>query len=420
MPPAAGASADAVTGLTAPRTVIAAPLYNHADYLEPALDSLLGQTHRDFALVLVDDLSDDDTPLIARRYAQRDPRVTYERNEVRLGLVGNWRRCFEVARERYPQAEYFAWASDHDLWDRRWLEALMRALDERPEVVLAYPTSERITAEGEVSHRRGGFETVDVDSAATRLRLGCRSKKGGERGGHHAGDMVYGLMRTRCLEVAGVFRPVLEPDRLLLAELSVQGQFRHVPEVLWNRRFVGTAVRARQRRAIFPHRRPLYSWLAPWIVRPAVFFWVYGAQRAQVRPEVDRQQGAALAGLYAVASVQQVIERRWMLARKRLRRARRRLQRARKRVVRPFRRSLGLALRRARRTWRPMRRFARRTWCTGARRREIAARLFGASRERPQPPSEPAEYVATMGKRNDVDRDAEVSRREAAASRSAS
>jgi glycosyltransferase involved in cell wall biosynthesis len=326
-----------------PRTVIAAPLYNHADYLPAALDSLLAQTDSDFALLLVDDGSQDQTPNIARRYEERDPRVTFHANAARLGLAGNWRRSFELARELYPDAEYFAWGSDHDLWHPRWLETLRAELDERPEVVLAYPTCERITAEGDLSHRRGGFETVGVATPAARLRLGCRFM--------HAGDMVYGLLRADSLDRAGVFRPVLEPDRLLMAELAVQGRFRHVDEALWQRRFVGTAVRARQRRAIFPRRRPLYSWLAPWIVRPAVFLWVY-AVRGAGDARIGRRQGVGLAVSYALASNEQVVQRWWARARKRWARARKRMARARKRVRRRAMRTGGLALRYLRRVQR--------------------------------------------------------------------
>ena len=70
-----------------PRVVIGATLYNHAAELPEALESILTQTYRDFALVLVDDASTDDTPAIAQRYAETDDRVCYERNERRLGTM---------------------------------------------------------------------------------------------------------------------------------------------------------------------------------------------------------------------------------------------------------------------------------------------------------------------------------------------
>ena len=353
-----------------PRTVFGAPLHNHVDFVGPALDSLLAQTRRDFALVLVDDRSDDGTDAVARAYCERDPRVFYQRNPTRLGLVGNWRRCFELARELYPEAEYFAWASDHDLWHPHWLETLCRELDANPEVVLTYPVAQRITADGQVVRQRGGFETLGMSCAATRVRQGCSRM--------HAGDMVYGLVRVRSLARAGTFRRVLEPDRLLMAELAVQGQFRHVPQALWQRRFDNTAMRARQRRAIFHRRRPVYSWLWPWLVRPAVFAWVYGVRGAG-RPAIGRLRGLSLAVSYSLGSLGHVLHRRGARLHKSYQRARKRLARARKRVrhgVGP----VGSALRTLRRG---PRRLARRTRMAAGR---LAGR--GTDDETVEPPAE--------------------------------
>ena len=80
-------------GRVEPVAALGIPLYNHADLLPAALDSLLAQNRRDLALVLVDDRSTDATPEVARAYASSDPRVSYEQNAARLGLVGNWRRA---------------------------------------------------------------------------------------------------------------------------------------------------------------------------------------------------------------------------------------------------------------------------------------------------------------------------------------
>ena len=45
-----------------PRVIIGSPLFNHADHFREAIESILGQTFTDFALVLVDDVSSDATP----------------------------------------------------------------------------------------------------------------------------------------------------------------------------------------------------------------------------------------------------------------------------------------------------------------------------------------------------------------------
>ena len=44
-----------------PKVVIGVPLYNGAEHLAEALESLLSQSYRDFDLVMVDDCSDDET-----------------------------------------------------------------------------------------------------------------------------------------------------------------------------------------------------------------------------------------------------------------------------------------------------------------------------------------------------------------------
>ncbi len=274
--------------MASPRAVVGVPLYNHATDLREALESLLGQTFKDLAIVLVDDGSTDATAEIAQEYAALDPRVTYLRNPRRLGLVQNTRRAFEAAHERYPDAEYFAFASDHDLWHPRWLQELVAALDRHPEVVLAYPLNRRIGGAGEVLARKPwGFDTFGVASRWKRLRLGMVNMS--------AGNMVYGLFRVPLLKRAGVYRDVLVPDRLLFTELALYGQFEQVPQVLWFRRWYGRIFSLRRQRAsFFPEGRPLYAYVPWWISHAGSLFWTLTV-RGVGRPEVSRAEGALVA-----------------------------------------------------------------------------------------------------------------------------
>lgn len=274
--------------MNSPRVIIGLPLFNHAKDLPEAIESLLGQTFTDFALVLVDDCSTDATPAIAREYEALDARVTYVKNPERLGLVNNTRRTFEVARQKYPQAEYFAFASDHDLWHPRWLQELVAALDRHPDVVLAYPLNRRIGTSGEVLRRKPwNFHTLGVTSRWKRLRMGMVNMS--------AGNMVYGLFRADMLQRAGVYRNVLVPDRLLFTELALYGQFEQVPEVLWFRRWYGRMFSLRrQRKTFFPGRRPLYVYVPWWISHAVSLFWTLTV-RGEGQPEVSRRQGALIA-----------------------------------------------------------------------------------------------------------------------------
>ncbi len=270
------------------RVIIGSPLFNHAGDFPEAIESILNQTFTDFALVLVDDCSTDETEAIARRYAALDPRVSYQRNTERLGLIGNSHRAFYAARERHPEAEYFAWASDHDLWHPRWLEELVEALDQHPEVVLTYPLNRRVGVKGEVLKRRPwAFDTFGVASRWTRLRRGIKDMS--------AGNMVYGLFRIDPLERAGIYRHVLVPDRLLFTELSLYGQFKQVPHVLWFRRWYGNIFSLeRQRLSFFPNGKPLYAYFPWWCSHAASLFWTFTVEGRGL-PDVSRTAGVLAA-----------------------------------------------------------------------------------------------------------------------------
>jgi hypothetical protein len=240
--------------VSGPRVVVGLPAYNHAEHLPEALETLLGQRLRDIAVVICDDGSTDDTVAIARRYGAHDDRVHVEVNERRLGLVGNWMRTLECARDRFPDAPYFLPASDHDAWHPRFLTELVQALDRRPDAVLAYPRNVRVGESGEVLREPWPDRAYDSPDAGTRLAAASRTMV--------AGDMVYGLIRADAL--SGLrFRRVLVPDRLLLAELAIRGPLLQVPQILWRRRFAPAVTADRQRAAIFPDGAPRRARL-PW------------------------------------------------------------------------------------------------------------------------------------------------------------
>ena len=321
-----------------------APLYNSADTLPEALESLLSQTEARLAVVLVDDGSSDATPEVAASYAALDERITYRRNERRLGLVGNWRRTLEIATELFPEVPYFAWASDHDVWHPRWLATVTAELDRSPEVVLAFTANERIDASGDVLHlrHRAAYDSRRHDDAGRRLRAACRELV--------AGDAVYGLARVPALRRAGPFRHVLEPDRLLVRSLAVHGHVVEVPETLWYRRIVSPYSRGRQRAAFFMDGTPLHAPLPAPLVHAGLFAWDLGV-RGVARPAVPRRQALVLAGTYLWHATAHALEpppgksltKRRRRARKRVDRRRDQLRRARrstaKRIRRPVRRA---------------------------------------------------------------------------------
>jgi glycosyltransferase involved in cell wall biosynthesis len=273
---------------------IGATAFNRAGYVRQALDSILAQTFTRFRLIVVDDGSSDDTGRILRQYAERDDRVTCIIHDTRQGMTATWRHAFEAATAD-SSIEYFAWASDHDIWDPRWLESLVAELDRHPEAVLAYPHTRRVDEHGQLLEKPARlFHTAGMADLEARWRFVCGELVA-------SGDMVYGVARVRAMRAAGVFRDVLCPDRLLMAELALQGEFRQVPGELWFRRqFGGSSLQGnaasrgessvaessvvRQRTSLFAGAGPSLRWLPVWYQHGRLLW------RHYVTPETDPQR----------------------------------------------------------------------------------------------------------------------------------
>lgn len=102
-----------------PAVSIGMPVYNGERYIEKALGSLLAQTFTNFELIISDNASSDATQTICERYAARDPRIVYIRQNENLGASANFRHVLRRAR-----GKLFMWAAADDWWAENWLAVL--------------------------------------------------------------------------------------------------------------------------------------------------------------------------------------------------------------------------------------------------------------------------------------------------------
>jgi glycosyltransferase involved in cell wall biosynthesis len=308
-----------------PSVVFGVPAFNQADYVEEAVTSLLAQTRPDLAVVVVDDGSTDATPEIATRLAQTDDRVTVVRNERRLGLLANWRRAYALARELHPDARYFAWGSDHDVWEPIWAERLVDALEANPAAVHAYGLTVRIGPDGRPLKAaaprppRGAAVSPHRLTRLARVMLFTQS-----------GSAVYGLFRADALSRAGVYRDVVAADRLLLSEVALQGHSIVVPEPLWRRRFKKDVSEERHLQAAFPDGgAPTFMRLPLWLQHASVLLLRLQAGGTR-RPVLSTGQALAFGTAYGLLLVP--ARRVYETTRRSRRRARRFKQRVRTRL----------------------------------------------------------------------------------------
>ena len=128
-----------------PLASIGIPTFNGAKYLRDSIESVLDQTFKDFELVLIDDVSSDETCAIAGEYARKDRRVSAIRNGKTLGLVGNFNRCIELAKGRYV----CVWHQD-DVMMPQNIEKKIALLEANPQVGFVHSNVLMIDEQGKV------------------------------------------------------------------------------------------------------------------------------------------------------------------------------------------------------------------------------------------------------------------------------
>jgi len=84
---------------SAPLVSVVTPFYNTASYLAECIESVLGQSYKNFEYILVDNQSTDGSAEIAQRYAAQDSRIRLIRNPTFLNQVQNYNRALSLISE---------------------------------------------------------------------------------------------------------------------------------------------------------------------------------------------------------------------------------------------------------------------------------------------------------------------------------
>lgn len=86
-----------------PVVSVVTPVYNGARYLRECIESVIGQTYRDWEYLIVDNQSTDTSLELARAYAAQDRRIRVHSNERFLPLMANWNHAMRLIspRSRY-------------------------------------------------------------------------------------------------------------------------------------------------------------------------------------------------------------------------------------------------------------------------------------------------------------------------------
>lgn len=114
------------------------PLYNRASFIEETLDSIARQSLQPLEVIVVDDLSTDDSVAVVQRYAAHSAlNIRLLTNARRKGVSGATNTGMLAA-----QGQYVALLDSDDLWTPEHLRQLRKVLDSRAGTAVAFSAVE--------------------------------------------------------------------------------------------------------------------------------------------------------------------------------------------------------------------------------------------------------------------------------------
>ncbi|MGW4868969.1 glycosyltransferase [Streptomyces chartreusis] len=204
------------------------PLHNTERYIEACLASVLGQTHRELDVIVVDDGSTDGGAAIAERVA--DGRVRVDRG-INRGVAGARNRGLALAR-----GEFVAFLDADDLWYPDKLAEQLAVLRGDRDVVAVGAVFQYLSDSGRLLGRAG----ENARDAVARQRL--------RRGQLMPFPISSLLCRTDAVRDSGGFDESLPPvaDLDLMARLAMAGPIATVMRPLGAYRVHSDSMSARQ------------------------------------------------------------------------------------------------------------------------------------------------------------------------------
>jgi glycosyltransferase involved in cell wall biosynthesis len=133
-------------GVETPCLSVVVPLYNGRDYIVDALRSLVGQTRRDFEVIVVDDGSTDDAGDLVRDFAKNSgpdrPIITLQR-QANAGVSAARNRGIAATR-----APYVGFLDADDLWAPDKVASHLALMMAHPSIDLSFSGYDHVDAAG--------------------------------------------------------------------------------------------------------------------------------------------------------------------------------------------------------------------------------------------------------------------------------
>ncbi len=223
------------------KVTIGMPVYNGAETIKQAIDSVITQTFSNFELIISDNGSTDSTSEICREYEKKDKRIQYIKQEENKGWFFNFKFVLDLA-----SSEYFVWLSDDDYWESSFLEENVNVLDSKSDVVGSIGIVKYLT---ESNDNKTGIQKFkdkfrDKNSNFKSYRhvatvSGSHFKKAQFYLRFNQASFVYAVFRTEKLRKRWNLKLITPWDLTLLLNILKEGDFNVIEKILMYRSYSG-------------------------------------------------------------------------------------------------------------------------------------------------------------------------------------
>ena len=134
-----------------PLISIIIPVFNAQKYIEETILSVIGQTYRNWELIVVDDCSKDDSVIIVQRMMVSDSRIQLIESEENFGGPAKPRNM----GMQVSNGQYIAFLDNDDVWLPEKLERQMDVFFNNKEIDIVHSLAYTIDSEG---NRMGSFK----------------------------------------------------------------------------------------------------------------------------------------------------------------------------------------------------------------------------------------------------------------------
>ncbi len=105
--------------------------YNGEKFIQEQIQSILNQTHSEFRLIIVDDISKDGTVDVIKKMMLLDDRIELYQNSTNLGYFDNF-----LSGLNYVKSDYLFFSDQDDIWDENKIAIQLKDLMNEDQKVL--------------------------------------------------------------------------------------------------------------------------------------------------------------------------------------------------------------------------------------------------------------------------------------------